>query len=630
MALIRRSVHVVAWLGTLAVALVSVALIVSQTPWFRDWIRRAVIREAKQYLNGELTIGAVTGSLFYDFGLSDVAVDLSGDRVVAVKAIAVDYSIFTLVAHGIVIDHITLTEPRVHLVRDGEGWNVRRLVKERASEANRRGPNRTISLPSIALVDGSVTLDDVKGSSNYRLPARMDDFDVQASFEYEPVHFTIGLSQVSFRGADPEFVVQSTTGTIAVRDDNLYLEKMVVKTAESAFNLGGTIESYLATPVIKLAMDGTLSLPEIGRVVPALAGYQLHPVLVVTANGTSDRLAMDLDMKSEAGLVRGQLMTDLRGPDFAFAGPLHVERLNLAPILKSAAQQSDITGDVRIDLTLPANPSGAPVFHRLGGTFTFTGPRALALGYAATDVRAKGSFKGPRVTLAGSVAHAYGASATARGLIVLPEGRRLVSYDLQGTAADVDLRRLPPSMRAPKLDTVLSLSDYHVKGSGTTVTGSATLNESVVEGATIAPGTVVDFDNAAVPFAYAARGSLSGMDVRRLGKALEIAVARRRPVCGPRHRGLRRAGVGDHARRADTRCDRYVDGLGDVGHACEGDVVQGGHRRFRADGLFQGCVRSAESGRRPGSRGARGQRQRHRRRDTSHRRPVGATHSRVG
>ena len=95
MAAIRRTVHIVAWIGTLTVALLSIALIVSQTPWFRDWIRRAIIREAKQYLNGELTIGAVRGNLFYDFGLSDVAVDLSGDRVVAVKAIGVDYSVFT-------------------------------------------------------------------------------------------------------------------------------------------------------------------------------------------------------------------------------------------------------------------------------------------------------------------------------------------------------------------------------------------------------------------------------------------------------------------------------------------------------------------------------------------------------
>jgi len=523
MVLIRRSVHLVAWIGTLAVALLSLALIVSQTPWFRDWIRRTIIREARQYLNGELTIGQVTGNLFFDFGLSDVAVDLSGDRVVAVKTIAVDYSVFQLVFRGIVVDHITLTAPRMRLVRDGEGWNIRKLVKERASEADRRGPNRPISLPSIAIVDGAVSIDDAAGPRNYRLPRRIDDLDVQGSFKYEPVHFTIGLSRLSFRGADPDLAVQQLTGTIAVRDDHLYLERMVVKTGESAFNLGGAIESYLRTPVIKLVLDGNLSLPEIGRVVPALSGYQLHPALVVTANGTSDRLAMDLDVKSEAGLVRGQLMTDLRSPDFAFAGPLHVERLNLAPILKSAAQRSDITGDVRVDLTLPSNPSSTPVFQRLGGTFTFRGPRALALGYAATDVRAKGSFRGPRITLADAVAHAYGASATTRGVIVLPEGRRLVSYDLQGTAADVDLRRLPASMRAPKLDTVLSLADYHVKGSGTKVSGSATLNQSLVEGATIAPGTVVEFDNIATPFAYAAKGTLNGLDARRLGRALEIS-----------------------------------------------------------------------------------------------------------
>jgi autotransporter translocation and assembly factor TamB len=522
MAVIRRTVHVAAWIGTLAVVLLALALIVSQTPWFRDWIRRAIIREARQYLHGELTIGAVTGNLFYDFGLTDVAVDLSGDRVVAVKSIAVGYSLFTIASRGIVIDQVRLTEPRVHLVRDDKGWNIRRLVKDRASEADRRGPDRTISLPSIAIVDGVAAIDDVKGSTNYRLPQRIDDLDVQASFEYEPVHFTIGLSQLRFRGADPEFVVESTTGGIAVRDDNLYLERMVVKTAASAFNLGGVIESYLRTPVIKLAVDGNLSLPEIGRVVPALAGYQIHPTLVVTANGTSDRLAIDLDVKSEAGLVRGQLLSDLQGPDYGFAGPLRFERLNLAPLLKSASQQSDITGDARVDLTLPANPPGAPVFHRLGGTFTLRGSRVLALGYVAGDVRARGSFKGPRITLAAANARAYGAAATAKGLIVLPEGRRPVSYDLRGTAADVELRQLPPSMRAPKLDTLLSLADYHVKGSGTTVTGSATLNQSQVEGATIAPGTVVEFDNAVTPFAYAAKGSLSGMDVRRLGRALEV------------------------------------------------------------------------------------------------------------
>ena len=129
MVLIRRSVHVVAWIGTLAVALLALALIVSQTPWFRDWTRRTITREAKQYLNGDLTIGAVTGNLFFDFGVSDVAVDLSGERIVAVKALSLDYSIFELLSKGLFVDEIRIYQPTLHLRREGDAWSIARLIR---------------------------------------------------------------------------------------------------------------------------------------------------------------------------------------------------------------------------------------------------------------------------------------------------------------------------------------------------------------------------------------------------------------------------------------------------------------------------------------------------------------------
>ncbi len=107
-------------------------------------------------------------------------------------------------------------------------------------------------------------------------------------------------------------------------------------------------------------------------------------------------------------------------------------------------------------------------------------------------------------------------------MIVLPDRGRPIAYDLRGSATNVDLRRLPKSVRAPQLDTLLSLADYHVKGSGGALSGSATFNQSQVEGATIAAGTVVEVDTVAQPLSYAARGTVHGMDVRRLGKALDI------------------------------------------------------------------------------------------------------------
>ena len=52
------------------------------------------------------------------------------------------------------------------------------------------------------------------------------------------------------------------------------------------------IEKYLQTPVVKLTTTGNISLPEIGRIVPAAAPYRLHPVVDIKANGPAERLAL--------------------------------------------------------------------------------------------------------------------------------------------------------------------------------------------------------------------------------------------------------------------------------------------------------------------------------------------------
>ena len=95
---IRRVLQVVTFVGTLTIGVLALALIVSQTPWFRDWLRRYIVRESKQYLNGQLTIGGLGGNLLFGADLADVSVDVSGERVVAVKGDELDYNIFSLIS----------------------------------------------------------------------------------------------------------------------------------------------------------------------------------------------------------------------------------------------------------------------------------------------------------------------------------------------------------------------------------------------------------------------------------------------------------------------------------------------------------------------------------------------------
>jgi hypothetical protein len=517
---IRRLLRVVAFVGTLLVGIMAVALIVSQTPWFKDWLRRYIVRESKQYLNGELTIGSLGGNLLFGIDLANVAVDVSGERVVAVKALTLDYSVIELISTGIVLDEIKIDGPVVHLTRDKDGWNLARLVKRERKEADREGPRRPITLPVIEITEASVSIDDRAPSTSYTLPRRIEGLNVKAGFEYAPVHYTVKFDHLSFRGTSPELTMQQLTGNVAVREDNLYLDGIAIKTSGTALKVEGVVERYLSARILKLGTTGNLSLPEIGRIMPALAGYNLHPVVNVKMNGPIERLALTLDVKSEAGKVRGEVTADLRTPDLAVRGEVDLERLNIAPIVKEPARKTDLTGHAKVDIVIPSQPAGVRIMDRMRGTFAFNGPHAVAEGYEVRNVRVSGSL-GPRITLDEARGAAYGGTFTARGFIVTPAPGRQTSFDLRGKADNLDLRSLPAPLQVP-LATTLSVADYHVTGEGPIIGGTATLNESVVEGATLAGGTTGEFRLTPGEVSYSARGTVANLDLDRIGGVFEI------------------------------------------------------------------------------------------------------------
>src|SRR5699024_10352596 len=134
---LRRLLQAVAIAGTLIVGIIALALIVSQTPWFRDWLRRFIVRESQQYVNGDLSIGGLGGNLLFGVQSGAGGLDVSGERIMAVKDVELDYSIFRIISSGLVLDDIKLNAPTLVLERDAEGWNVARLVKKQEKEADR-------------------------------------------------------------------------------------------------------------------------------------------------------------------------------------------------------------------------------------------------------------------------------------------------------------------------------------------------------------------------------------------------------------------------------------------------------------------------------------------------------------
>ena len=488
MRIIRRLTHVLVLVLTLVVGAAAAAIIVSQTAWFKNWLRGYIVAQANNYLNGTLSIERLGGNLFYGIEMENIGVSMDGSQVVAVKDLGLDYNVFQMLARGLSVDSIRLDKPVVYLRREGDTWSLSRLVKRQEQEADREGPARPISIDAIELTDGEVVIDQPVGTSGVTVPKRFEHLDAKLSFTYEPVRYSIEITQLSFRGQEPALAVNALSGGVAVKDDTLFIEKLALRTAESSLLVDGAVQHYLSKPQFNVQINSEqLSLPEFAQIVPALAGVKLRPAFEFALNGPMDRLDVAMNVRSSAGNLTGKVVADILAPGQSVTGDLSVRRLDLAQILNDPKQKSDITANARLDIHGEALAN----VDSLRGTLALDAPRVVAAGYAAGPIHAKARIEGRKVALDGNAA-AYGATATVAGNVTLPDMAkdavaRTLAFDVNGQLRRIDLRKMPRNLNVPPAETDVNAS---YRAAGSVPIGGAASPQSVRADLTFQPTTV--------------------------------------------------------------------------------------------------------------------------------------------
>ena len=130
MRIVKRLVHVLVIVLTLVIGAAAAAVIVSQTAWFKNWLRGYIVREANLYLNGTVSIERLAGNLFSGVEMENIGVSMNGSQVVAVKDLGLNYNVFEFISKGLSVDEIRLDKPVIYLRREGDTWSISRLVKK--------------------------------------------------------------------------------------------------------------------------------------------------------------------------------------------------------------------------------------------------------------------------------------------------------------------------------------------------------------------------------------------------------------------------------------------------------------------------------------------------------------------
>jgi autotransporter translocation and assembly factor TamB len=547
MRIVRRLTHVLVIVLTLIVGAAAAAIIVSQTAWFRNWLRGFIVAQANGYLNGTLSIERLGGNLFFGVEMENIGVSMEGSQVVAVKDLGLKYNLFDLISKGLSVDEIRLDKPVIYLRRDGDVWQLSRLVKRQEKEADREGPGKPIAIDAIEITDGAVALDAPVGTSGVEVPKRLDHLDAKLAFRYEPVRYSIEITNISFRGTEPTLALNALSGGVSVHGDEVNVDRLALRTAETSLSIDGAIQNYLTKPNLNLQITSDkLSIPEIARLVPALAGVELQPAFELKTAGTFDHLTIDMNVRTGgAGDLVGTIVTDLLEPAQSIKGDVTVRRVDLAQLLADPKQKSDITANAHVDI----HGDSFSKLDTMRGGVSLDASRVAYQRYAAGPIVLDAQFEGRRVDLSAK-AHAYGASATAKGRVTLPDfadrnaTSQTIPFDLSGQLRQANLRKMPRGLGVPPAETDIN-ADYHAAGaivSGRNATQHVKIDTrfqpSTIAGATIAGGSTagVSIDGKAI--GYSADATVAGLDLERIGHELNVQA-----LAAPRYRSTINAHV---------------------------------------------------------------------------------------
>jgi autotransporter translocation and assembly factor TamB len=514
----RRLARIFIGLIVVLLILIGVGISVLETGWAKNRLRDLMVVQANQYLNATLTIGRLGGSILRGLELGDVRLTREGRDLVRIDEIALAYSIRELIESGTVIRRIRLTRPQFEITRLPDGrWDLGAIVKRERREGPRSGPNRPIQIQRVEITGGRVRLNNPLDFGAAHAPTEYDNLDATFGFAYFPVRWRLDFERLTFVGRAPDLTMSQLTGGLGTGPGGWFFDRLSIATPRSAYTLNGRVVRGGQPTSLDLDVHATrFAFQEWSGVLRGLRNIAIDGSFDAALKGPLSRLGTDIRLSGTGGSVSGHLTLDTTVPGWRGAGTVDVGRLNLARWLNNPARPSDITGRVSFDLALELGRR----FPR--GVYTFDGPHAMYMDYAADNLKAQGQITQTAVLVRQATATAYGAGvATTDGSIGIASP---YPYHFAGTVTRIDLRDLPRTIPVPHVESVLTF-DYDVNGqfSQPFIAGSARFKPSEFLGAALADGVVGTIDTQQRPLRFGGDGYISNVDLHRFGRGLDVA-----------------------------------------------------------------------------------------------------------
>ncbi len=252
--LLQKIVNVFLYIGLCIFLLLVIAFAVSQTSFFRNWLREKAMSAANDALNGEVYIGKLEGTIFTSLILRNTYITMDSDTLLNASRIELRTSPLQLLLKKIYVRKLELDDTQINLIRDRDGTlNLAKLVPPSTTPdtASSSFPFK-ILVAEMKIKNSGLSLRDYNINTNTSYDTLnlnnliVKDLNLQLSAfaDINKNDFEVGIHSLSFKPNVKGFAVKNLAGEFYVNSDSLKVNDLNLKTDSSDFIINAVVKNF--------------------------------------------------------------------------------------------------------------------------------------------------------------------------------------------------------------------------------------------------------------------------------------------------------------------------------------------------------------------------------------------------
>ncbi|PJA98046.1 MAG: hypothetical protein CO128_09345 [Ignavibacteriales bacterium CG_4_9_14_3_um_filter_30_11] len=290
---------------------------ISQTSTFREYLRRTVVENLNQSINGKISIDKIEGTLLTSIYLKNIILTNKQDTLLKAETIELKTSPLQLLFKIIKIRKIELKNTKIEFITDTNGEsNLDTIFKKdtvfnktkskpfpfRISVSNAKLTNVDFYIHDIQFKNSNVVYDSLTLENMY---VKNINASMNANLDLKKNIYDLEINSFSCKPNISKIEVIDINSHITIDSNKLNIQELYVKTTESEFLIKGSLndhnffeqnnEKSLGSSLVDLSFNSErLNLNDIGKFIPSILPFNGIINLELKSHGKINDLNVDL------------------------------------------------------------------------------------------------------------------------------------------------------------------------------------------------------------------------------------------------------------------------------------------------------------------------------------------------